>query len=76
MKAAGWMTLMVVLSTLAAGQSAATADLRGTVTDPNGAVVSNATVTMRDESRNFDRTVQTDGEGNYLFTLLPPGSYT
>lgn len=75
MRAAGWMTLVVLLSSLAMAQSAATADLRGTVADPNGAVVSNATVTVTDESRNYQRTVQTDAEGNYLITLLPPGTY-
>jgi len=75
MKAACWMTLIVLLGSAAMAQSAATADLRGVVTDPNGAVVPNATVTVRDESRNYERTVRTDAEGNYLITLLPPGNY-
>ena len=66
----------VALVAGAMAQSVATADLRGTVKDPNGAVVSNATVTARDESRAFERTTKTDAEGNYQFLLLPPGHYT
>ncbi|HUS18842.1 MAG TPA: TonB-dependent receptor [Terriglobales bacterium] len=76
MKAACWMSLIMLMATVAAAQNAATADLRGTVKDPNGAVVSNATVTIRDESRNFERSVKSDAEGNYLIPLLPPGNYT
>jgi carboxypeptidase family protein/TonB-dependent receptor-like protein len=57
-------------------QTAATADLRGTVKDPNGAVVSNATVSLRDETRNFERTVQTDGAGQYVLLSVPPGHYS
>jgi hypothetical protein len=75
MKAAWWMTLVVVLVTSAVAQNVATADLRGTVTDPSGGVVPNATVTARDEARNYERSVKTDAEGNYLITLLPPGVY-
>jgi outer membrane receptor protein involved in Fe transport len=66
----------VLLVAGAMAQSVATADLRGTVKDPNGAVVSNATVTVRDESRAFERTTTTDADGNYRLLLLPPGHYT
>src|SRR5262245_5422502 len=57
-------------------QSTATAQLSGTVTDPQGAVVSNATVSVRDTAKNFERSTQTNGEGRYQFLLLPPGDYT
>ena len=39
----------ILLVAGAMAQSVATADLHGTVKDPNGAVVNNATVTVRDE---------------------------
>src|SRR5437879_816856 len=66
--------LMLVVS--AAAQNVSTADLRGTVKDPNGAVVTNATVTMRDDAKNISRTAKTDASGDYLFSQLPPGNYT
>ncbi len=60
----------------AMAQSVATADLYGTVKDPSGAAVSNATVTARNEAQAFERTTKTDTNGNYQLPLLPPGQYT
>ncbi|HEU4414904.1 MAG TPA: TonB-dependent receptor [Candidatus Angelobacter sp.] len=59
----------------AVGQTAATADLRGTVKDPNGAVIQGATVTVKDEARNFERSAQTNENGYYTLLSLPPGHY-
>src|SRR5438105_10222937 len=47
----------------------------GTVTDPNGAVVPNATVTAKNVGTGLERTVTTDGEGNYTIAELPIGTY-
>src|SRR5262245_6552317 len=74
-KIACWMTLVLFLGTFAMAQSSSTADLRGTVKDPNGAVVSGAKVTLRDETKNFERSAQSNAEGEYFFTLMPPGMY-
>src|SRR5216683_3252528 len=52
-----------------------TATLQGTVTDSKGAVVPNATVTARNKGTSFERTTQTDTEGNYQIAALPVGSY-
>lgn len=53
------------------------ATLTGTVTDPTGAVVPNASVTVHNNETNTDfRTVQTDASGNYTVTNLPAGNYT
>jgi len=57
------------------GQSATTS-LRGTVTDPQHAVVPGATVELSDSSTGFSRTSVTDGSGAYQFLQLPPGTYT
>src|SRR5690349_16874674 len=65
----------LILVGSAFSQTAATADLHGTVKDPNGAVVQNATITVRDEARNFERTVQSDASGSFTFLSLPPGHY-
>jgi hypothetical protein len=60
--------LMLALFALPAGaQSAGTASVTGTVTDPTGAIVSNATVTLTSTERNTTRSVTTDQTG--LFSL-------
>ncbi len=58
------------------GQATATSELRGRVTDPNGAVISGATVTATNNARGTSRTVTTDKEGNYVILSLPPSTYT
>ncbi|MGA2987377.1 MAG: TonB-dependent receptor [Terriglobia bacterium] len=47
----------------------------GTVTDPTGAVVPNATVTIRDLDRGVDYRVQTITDGNFIQTHLLAGHY-
>jgi hypothetical protein len=49
--------------------------VRGTVQDPNGNLVKGATVTLTDPSRNFTRTQQTNDDGQYVFSAVPPGTY-
>src|ERR1041384_7598523 len=48
----------------------------GTVTDPKGAVVPNATVVITNRDTSFQRTVATDSTGNYRVPSLEPGNYT
>jgi len=52
-----------------------TATLRGTVADPNGAVVAGATVTATNTSTGIARVAKTSADGAYRFAALPPGSY-
>ena len=52
------------------------ASLTGYVTDPTGAAVPGATVTVTNVDTNFTQTVKTDSVGNYLLRPLPIGSYT
>jgi hypothetical protein len=52
-----------------------TATLQGLVTDPSGAVVPNAKVTVRSLATGAERTAQTDSEGNYQVASLQPGAY-
>ena len=55
--------------------SSSTAELRGQVTDSNGAVVPNATVTLTDTAKGTVRTATTDGSGQYVFLVVPPSDY-
>src|ERR1700692_4963684 len=50
--------------------------IRGTVTDPSGAVVPNANVTVTDTATNIKREVTTHAAGNYEATALKSGRYT
>ena len=49
--------------------------VRGRVTDPQGALISDATVTARQNGTNLTRSAHTDSLGQYLIANLPAGSY-
>jgi Carboxypeptidase regulatory-like domain/TonB dependent receptor len=67
---------VVLLSTFGLAQGAATGDLHITVRDPKSSVVTNATVTARDESKALERATSDNSDGQYRILLLPPGTYT
>jgi hypothetical protein len=52
------------------------ASLTGQITDPSGAAVAGAVVTVTNIDTNFAPSVKTDGAGNYLVRPLPIGNYT
>ncbi len=56
-------------------QSSGTGALTGTIKDPSGAVVPNATVTLTSADTGAVRTTMTAADGTYRFSLLPPGNY-
>jgi L-aminopeptidase/D-esterase-like protein len=60
----------------AAGQSIVTGDTVGTVTDPSGAVVSGATVTLTSSDTAATQSVVTGANGFCRFPLLKPGPYS
>jgi hypothetical protein len=68
--------LFFFLLTSAAIAQLTTADIVGTSTDATGAVVPNASVTLTNLGTNEVRTTQTNGTGDYTFTLLQPGHYS
>jgi len=57
-------------------QSSTTGGLTGTVTDPSGAVISGATVTVTNLGTGQVRTATTDANGSYKFNQLQPGNYS
>jgi outer membrane receptor protein involved in Fe transport len=69
-------TLFIAFGAAAIVAQEGTAALRGTVTDPNGAVVPNATVSLSNQETGINRrTVTTNDSGDYTFTSLTPGLY-
>ncbi|MBV9927131.1 MAG: TonB-dependent receptor [Acidobacteria bacterium] len=63
--------------TLAAGARAQfRAAVQGTVTDPQGAVVPQATLTLRNNETGRVQTATSGDEGFYRISELPPGTYT
>ncbi len=53
----------------------ATTSLRGTVYDPKGAVVPDATLSIANPATGFSRTTKSDTQGRYQFLELPPATY-
>jgi hypothetical protein len=68
------VSLLFAMSAMAQSQATA-ADLSGTVTDPNGAVVAGAAVTARGMGTGVVRQATSNSEGHYTFVGLPPGEY-
>lgn len=64
------------LSWNAQGQVAGTGTVRGTVTDPTGAVISRAAVRLSSARGEYNRTISTDSEGRYRFTGVPLAEFT
>src|SRR5437016_6447098 len=52
------------------------ASIQGTVTDPQGAVVSDATVTLTNQETNRDSQTTTNAVGVFNFVELAPSRYT
>ena len=68
-----WLGVCLSLSLAAWGQDSAS--ITGTVTDPSGAAVANAQVTLTSPERGINRTSTTNQSGDYLFGAVPGGSY-
>ncbi len=66
---------VVALATLTFGQSATTS-LRGTISDPKGALVQGASVTLSNSSTGFTRTAKSGTDGVYQFLEVPPATYS
>jgi len=66
--------LLVVLAGSAFGQSD-TGQIIGKVTDPNGAAVAGATITVKSVATGAERTATADTDGSYTITNLQPGLY-
>src|SRR5947209_904103 len=68
--------LLLLLAFLAAHAQEFRGSITGHVTDPSGAAVPGATVTIKNVGTNVENTVTTNADGGYDFPLLQPGKYT
>jgi hypothetical protein len=66
---AAWMTIPV------GAQQSPTGSIRGTVTDPQGAVIQNASVTVTNKNNGSVTTINAGNDGIYSLSGLQPGEY-
>jgi hypothetical protein len=69
------LALVCFLPATISAQVAITGKITGVVTDASGSAVPNAKVTVKGSSLMSPRTMATGSDGDYLFDLLPPGTY-
>jgi hypothetical protein len=67
---------VIVLAGESIAQNIVTGGISGTVTDPTGAIVPNAKVSLKSNSTGETQTTNTTSTGLYSFPLLKPGSYS
>ena len=67
--------ICIALGSLPAFAQEPTGGIEGSVTDPQGAVVQGATVTVRNTATNLTRNATTGDNGQYRLSQLPPGIY-
>ncbi len=72
------MMLVFATATLSYGQATSVngGSIQGTITDPSGAVIPGATVTITGNDTNTSKTVTTDSAGFYGVGPFNPGPYT
>ncbi len=66
---------LVFAALSASAQSGNAGAVHGTVTDPSGAVVANATVHLANAVSEFDETTTTDAAGQFSFPNVPFNPY-
>ncbi len=57
-------------------QEAGTGNIQGTITDPAGAVIPNASITLTDASTQVQHTTLSDTSGVYVFSSMVPATYS
>ena len=69
------IAMAVTIASVMATAQVHTGSIAGTVRDQAGAVIPNATVTVKNLQTGAERTVQGNAEGSYNVLALPPGDY-
>ena len=68
-------TLLLLTFSCFASAQLYTGSIAGTITDPSGAVISDAQVKAVDQEKGFAFTGKTDSSGRYVVRQVPPGTY-
>jgi hypothetical protein len=68
-------TLLLALAPFAFSQTITTGDAAGVVSDPSGAIVPGAKVSIKNTDSGEARSELSNGAGQYRFSLLTPGNY-
>ena len=66
---------VVILGSALANAQFDTGTITGLVTDPTGAAVAHASITIINVGTSFKKSLRTDGGGNFTASALPSGSY-
>lgn len=74
MKARYWL-VFVILAAVSLSAQTFRGTILGTVTDPSGAVVAGAQVTVKNTGTGLQRSTTTSGDGSYSLPELPIGTY-
>ncbi|HYL64616.1 MAG TPA: carboxypeptidase-like regulatory domain-containing protein [Candidatus Methylomirabilis sp.] len=69
------LSLTLSLASLPASAQSTGGRIRGTVSDPSGASIAAATVTLVNEATHATRDAQSGANGEYVFVEVPVGSY-
>jgi Carboxypeptidase regulatory-like domain/TonB-dependent Receptor Plug Domain len=69
------LVLLCPLGELCAQSLGSAGSVQGTVLDPSGAAVANATVEIQNPVSQFDRIAQTDNQGKFEFDNVPYNNY-
>ncbi len=67
---------LVLAAVAASAQSGSAGTIRGTVTDPSGAVIAGATVQLKNEVSGYNRTTTSDANGQFIFPNVPFNPYS
>jgi len=70
------LTLLFFTAPMAVtAQQVSSGTVAGTITDPSGAVIVGADVTLTDVTTHAARKLATNADGRYFFVNIPPGTY-
>ena len=74
-RGAGVLAMLLAAGALLSASAQFRASIHGTVTDPQGAAVSGAALTLTDTATNQTMTATSSGTGTYDFNALPPSHF-
>ena len=67
--------MLLLIFPIDSNAQSGTSSVRGTITDPQGNAIAGANVTLKSTSKSFTRTQNSNSDGQYTFTAVPPDTY-